>query len=260
MTYATNVFWNNIVPVDPSLTADDSRLTDYVCSGTPYSPTNISQFSNYLTTDTSSDYLYFAANLRGGAKEDINVLYTMQPLATAHQEGLTQVVGAGTFTYWNPGLGPNAFEEVDDLVSIVLARRTDLEVTNAIFPTEVNTFNATVIQLLDLSDPEEIDRTWGSTTYDNSYGFGDAQVSVYVGGYLDSEAIVNPGDTTYVQIVFYNNAGFDWDLYADGIDFDYIGSEPISANDLLSDYKTAIQAPISYNFMEVSVSRRVSWH
>lgn len=74
-----------------------------------------------------------------------------------------------------------------------------------------------------------------------------------MGGYNGSEAIVSPGGTTYVQISFFNNAGFDWNLYANAIDFVYQGSEAFNANDLMSHYKTAIQAPINFLFMNVSV-------
>lgn len=171
-----NVFTNNVVPVDPSLSADDPRLTSYDCQSNGYSPANISQFNNYLPTQTGNDWLYFATNLRGGAKEDVNILYSLGPIDGVHTEGMTTIIEGGTFTYWNPGLGPNAFETVDNPVSIVLATRTDLQVLNDVYPTLVNTFNATVIQMLNLSDPDEIGRTWTSSIYDNSYGFGDAQV------------------------------------------------------------------------------------
>jgi hypothetical protein len=251
--YLGNVVRNNIVPVDPTLSASDPRLSSYDCQSPGYSPTNISQFNNYLPTDTARDWLYFGANLRGGAKEDVNVLYSIKPMDGVHREGITSVVDGGRFTYWNPGLGPNAFADVDNPVSTVLATRTDLEVVNAIYPTSLSTFNATVIQRLDLSDPDEIERSWTSSIYYNSHGFGDAQVSVYVGGYKGTEAIVSPGATTFVRVTFANNAGFDWNLLASAIDFVSEGSAPISANDLLYRYKHAIQAPISYNFMDVQV-------
>lgn len=170
------MFWNNIVPVDPTLSASDPRLYSYDCQSPGYSPNNISQFNNYLPTESARDWLYFAANLRCGAKEDLNVLYSVKPTNGIHHEGITDIVDGGRFTYWNPALGPNAFLDVDDPVSTVLARRTDLVVKNEIYPTSVPTFNATVIQLLNLSDPDEINRTWISSTYSNSYGFGDAQV------------------------------------------------------------------------------------
>ena len=78
--YPANVYQNNIIPIIPDLTSDDPRLTSYNC-------TNISIFSiqyqpsnNIVHTDTIRDWLYFAANLRGGALETINVPYLLQPL------------------------------------------------------------------------------------------------------------------------------------------------------------------------------------
>ncbi len=57
------------------------------------------------------------------------------------------------------------------------------------------------------------------------------------------------------QIQFLNNAGFNWNLRADAIDFLYEGTAALSANDLLSNIKQTIQSPLAYNFMRVEVRR-----
>jgi hypothetical protein len=57
------------------------------------------------------------------------------------------------------------------------------------------------------------------------------------------------------QIQFLNNAGFNWNLRADAIDFLYEGTAALSANDLLSNIKQTIQSPLAYNFMRVQVRR-----
>ena len=59
----------------------------------------------------------------------------------------------------------------------------------------------------------------------------------------------------HTQIQFLNNAGFNWNLRADAIDFLYEGTAALSANDLLSNIKQTIQSPLAYNFMRVQVRR-----
>ncbi len=59
----------------------------------------------------------------------------------------------------------------------------------------------------------------------------------------------------HTQIQFLNNAGFNWNLRADAIDFLYEGTAALSANDLLSNIKQTIQSPLAYHFMDVQVRR-----
>ena len=54
-----------------------------------------------------------------------------------------------------------------------------------------------------------------------------------------------------MEVVFYNNAGFDWNLKAGAINATELGFAAINANDLLYNLKHAIQAPQSYNFMQI---------
>ena len=61
------------------LDANDSRLYNYSCKGEQYSPENLyKEEGNLLITPTTKDYLYFAANLRGEAKESFNVLMNLE--------------------------------------------------------------------------------------------------------------------------------------------------------------------------------------
>ncbi|KAH3766814.1 hypothetical protein Pelo_1308 [Pelomyxa schiedti] len=253
-SFPKNVYINNIVPIDPTLEKNDPRLSSYDCdvSSHMYFPENISQFDNYLATEASSDWLYFAANLRGEATETINVLMTLDPSprSDVHQEGMTKVTDPARFVYWNPALGPNTFLVVDNLATVIMARRTDIRVEHDALPSETSTFNSSVIHILRLIDVDEVKRTWDSPIYSNYYGFGDSSISIYVGGYNNSKAILQPGDLTYIEIVFNNNAGFDWNLKATAINSTELESKPISANDLMYNLKHAIMVPTSYNFME----------
>ena len=77
-------------------------------------------------------------------------------------------------------------------------------------------------------------------------------MSVEVGGILGSIPIIKVGDTTYVKISFFNNAGFDWNLKHNGIS--YAGQ--ISSNDaslLLKDVRLSIQTPLEYKFLSLQI-------
>ena len=253
--YTGNVNQNNIVPIIVDLEKNDERLTNYKCKGDQYTPDNLYELEdNLLVTPTSKDYLYFAANLRGEAKESFNVLMKLTYFDKIKYEGMVKVNEGGRFVYWNPANGPNSFLVVDDPVSIVNAKRNDIEIANNLFPGRVNTFNAVIYHSYIFRDEGKIEKEWPfKDFYANSYGFGDVAISVYIGGIRKSKAVIQPGDTTYAKIIFYNNCGFDWNMKGDAIIFDYRGKKPISANDLLSKHAHTIQAPLEYRFLKYTV-------
>lgn len=255
--YTANVNRNNIVPVLVDLDADDSRLWRYPCGNEYYTPDNLYKVEgNYLETPTSKDYLYFAANLRGEAKESFNVLMNLNYFDKVKYEGMVKVNEGGRFVYWNPANGPNSFLVVDDPVSIVNGKRNDIDISNNLFPAVVATFNSVVYHVYFFKDEMKINKVWPFTKYyTNSYGFGDVSVSVYVGGTRRSTAVLDKGETTYAKIIFNNNCGFDWNMKGNAIDFDYRDTKPISANDLLGRYMHTIQAPKKYNFFKYSVDK-----
>lgn len=248
--YLGNVFQNNIVPVIPELNKVDPQLTNYNCTGKyQYSPYNISMIDNIVETPTIRDWLYFAANLRGGARENINIPYSLKPLSGNKYEGLAKVQDGGRFVYWNPVNGINSFLMIDNPVNLVEAIRNDLTIEHEAFPKITTTFNAEIYHLFKVYDAAEINRQWLYETYTNNNGFGDSTISVFVGGTDATQCTLNPGKMTYVKYTFYNNAGFDWNMKKNAINFTYLGSEPISANDLLCGLVHAIQAPLAYNFL-----------
>ena len=107
--------------------------------------------------------------------------------------------------------------------------------------------------LFTIKDENKINKEWPyNKYYENSYGFGDVSVTVAVGGIKNSKPILNPGEATYAKIIFYNNCGFDWNMKGNAIDFEYIKSKPISANDLLNRIVHSIQVPLEYNFLKYS--------
>ena len=253
--YTANVNQNNIVPIIVDLEKDDNRLKNYICKGEQYTPENLHELvDNLLVTPTSKDYLYFAANLRGEAKESFNVMMNLEYFEKVKYEGMVKVNEGGRFVYWNPANGPNSFLVVDDPVSIINAKRNDIEIINNLFPGRVATFNAVVYHSYIFRDENKIEKEWPFREYySNSYGFGDVSVSVYIGGIRKSKAVLEPGETTYAKIIFYNNCGFDWNMKGDAITFEYKDSKPISANDLLYRRVHTIQAPIEYKFLKCSI-------
>ena len=255
--YTGNVNQNNIVPIIVDLDKNDKRLTNFDCNRDQYTPDNLyTMEENLLVTPTSKDYLYFAANLRGQAKESFNVVMNLVYFDKVKYEGMVKVNEGGRFVYWNPANGPNSFLVVDNPVSIVNAKRNDIDVLNNLFPTTVDTFDSVVYHYYTFRDELKVNKTWPFTDYyANSYGFGDVSVSVYVGGIRKSKAVLQPGKTTYARIIFYNNCGFDWAMKDGAIDFEERGSKPISANDLLERLVHTIRAPTKYNFLKYSVDK-----
>jgi len=246
-----NVVLNNVVPIDHTLNTTDPRLTAFNCTTSfGYDQINISSFTNnYVSTESQADYLYFGVSLRANSLEDINVLSTLTPITQF--EGPTEVSFGGQFTYWNPGLGN--YETVADGVSAALGVRTDLNVMSQVWPAVVPQLNATTIQVIQLADPDEIQRTWTNEIWTNSYGFGDAEVWIYVGGPNNTMATANPGESIIVQIEFVNNAGFDWVLKANAITFNYSEAAPMNFEDALDNYQHTIRDPIEYKFMTVNI-------
>ena len=249
-----NVFENNVVPVPPGFNWDMEY--NYDCSdGVRYTPDNISQFDNLVKTETARDWLYFAANLRGGALEDINVLASLAPLETdmVRFEGTAKVQDGGRFTYWNPVNSINSYLVVDNPVSTVLAVRNDVEPEHELLPTYATTFDAVVFHHITIEDKEEVGREWESNVYSNQYGFGDFSISVYVGDAGTSCKLTPGGGRARVKFTFNNNAGFDIDLLGNAIDAIELESKAIRADDLLHNKVSAIRKPTAYNFLNITV-------
>ena len=172
-------------------------------------------------------------------------------------EGMVKINEGSRFVYWNPGWGENSYMVYDDPVSIINAKRNDIIIDNIVIPRITTTFNAIVYHLYTFKDESKINKEWPyKLYYQNSYGFGDVSVSVSVGGIKNSKPILQPGETTYARIIFYNNCGFDWNMKRDAIDFIYNKSKVINAQDLMRNIVHTIREPISYNFLEYIIEDR----
>ena len=244
-----NIYQNNIIPIYPDM--DENDYTNFDCSNVyQYSPSNISLADNRVRTNTDRDWLYFALNLRGEAKETLNILLSLTPFSDRKYEGETKIQDGGRFTYWNPALGENAYIYLDNNVNVVRGYRVDYTIDVVVYPSSLNTFKTVNYHLFTIEDPKEELREYTSSTYTNSYGFGDSAVTVYVGGTEDSNFKIKPGETTYVKITFYNNAGFDWNMKGGAIVKDDLN---IPSDKLMKDIIHSVKVPKEYKFMELEI-------
>jgi len=253
VTELFNVFENNVVPVP--IDFDNTMEFNYKCTrDVYYSPTNISQYPNTVYTDTPRDWLYFGANLRGGALEDINVLYQLSPLSSdvIKYEGTAKVQDGGRFVYWNPANSKNSYLVVDNPVHVIPAKRNDIEIAQELIPTYTTTFDSVVFQHFTISDPEEIEREWESPIWTNNYGYGDFTVQVYVGD-AGTTALPNPGKTIRARFTFMNNAGFDINMVKEAMNSTEVGQESLNAYEIMSHIVRTLRRPDSYNFLEFQV-------
>jgi len=253
VTELFNVYENNVVPVP--IDFNSTYEHHFTCTREEwYDPINISQYPNMVYTETPRDWLYFGANLRGGALEDINVIYQLSPLPTEEvkYEGLAKVQDGGRFVYWNPANSKNSYLVVDNPVHVVLAKRNDIEILQELIPSYTTTFDSVVYQHFTISDPEEIEREWESSIYTNNYGYGDFTVQVYVGD-AGTTALPAPGTKIRIRLTFMNNAGFDIEMLKDAISSTEISQEAINADDLMKGIVHALKRPDSYNFLKIEI-------
>ena len=259
--FLKNVYQNNVIPILPDLKENDPRYDQFECreDDPQYSIYNISQIDNRVYTGNDRDWLYFAAGLRGFAMEDINVIMKLDPIESTKFEGITKIQDGGRFTYWQPPDGPNSYQYYDGNVNTVIGKRVDLKISGKLFPNELNTFNTYLYELFEISDDKELNRTYTMTSYMNSHGYGDATTTIYVGGVDGTSCRVEPGTFTYVKIVFYNNAGFDWKMKPDAItlnDTEY-GKIFLNGMDIMLGKLTAVQYPSEYKFMNYEIPEEI---
>ena len=256
-----NVYQNNVVPIIPDLKENDSRYTNYPCeeNGQQYSIYDISQVDNRVYTGNDRDWLYFAAGLRSNAMEDINVILKLDPMDSTKFEGITKVQDGGRFTYWQPPDGPNSYQYYDGNVNTVIGKRVDITISGNAIPLTINTFNTYLYELFQISDDKEYNREYTLTTYMNSHGYGDATTTVYVGGVDATTCRVEPDTFTYVKIVFYNNAGFDWTMKEGAITLENSSYSDIFLNaaNIMKGKMTAVQYPSEYKFMSYEIPEEI---
>ena len=161
--------------------------------------------------------------------------------------------------YLNPVNAINSFLIVYNPVSNIIAKRNDIVMETDLFPSKVSTFNSIIYNSYIFRDQDKINKVWPyNDFYTNSYGFGDVSITVSVGGIKKTKPSLEPGNTTYAKIVFYNNCGFDWNMKGNAIYFKYEGSKKINANDLVREFVHSIKVPLKYNFLNYVVEKEYS--
>ena len=250
-----NVVENNVIPVINELEKDDIRLYNYKCDEEEYTSDNIYLMDkNFLATSSNKDYLYFSSNLRTGAKESLNIIMTLDNFSQVKYDGMVKIYEGGKFIFWDGNQALNTFLTYEEPVTIITGKRNDLSIVNSIIPLVITTFNATVYHLCTIQDENKINKEWPyKDYYENSYGFGDVSVSIYVGGIKESKPIVQPGESTYAIITFNNNCGFDWNMKYGAIEFLYKGEKQKNANNNSYPRMYTIQEPIRYNFLNFTI-------
>ena len=142
-----------MVPILVDLEKNDPRVYNYKCDREQYTPDNIhEEKGNLLITPSDKDYLYFAANIRAGAKESFNILMNLNYFSKVKYEGMVKINEGSRFVYWNPGWGENSYMVYDDPVSIINAKRNDIIIDNIVIPRITTTFNAIVYHLYTFKD------------------------------------------------------------------------------------------------------------
>jgi len=98
--YRPNSLLNNVIPMIPWIQKENDNsnyLTNYSCNiadyQSKYSHENSLNKVNNIVETEDAFWLYFAANLRGEAKEGLNVIKRLSPYSGATQhEGDTKIV------------------------------------------------------------------------------------------------------------------------------------------------------------------------
>ncbi|EKD30303.1 MAG: hypothetical protein ACD_78C00095G0001, partial [uncultured bacterium (gcode 4)] len=282
-SYKPNVVQNNIIPMIPWIQKENENanyLSNYACNASPYTESTMPKINNIVETENAY-WLYFASNLRGEAKEGLNIVNRLLPFPGQSYEGDTKVIEGGRFTYWNPGLGPNAFEVVDNPVSVIKTVNSDLSIEKELLPYTLKNYKTDAYLLYTLKDPGELftdaqgnetPRKWKDETYIDSRGDGNYSANIYVGANYNGAAtksLLRPGDKTIVALDIYNNSGYDWSMIGSGsiannngqfttsisggIDFTIDGISALNGNDLISKVARNVLRPTAYNFLTLSI-------
>jgi len=91
--------------------------------------------------------------------------------------------------YWNPALGPNAFEIVDNPVSVIKSVNSDVTAEKELLPYTLKNYKTDAYLLYTIKDPGELfvdshgvetARSWKDEVYIDSRGNGNYGASVYV--------------------------------------------------------------------------------
>ncbi|TET49652.1 MAG: hypothetical protein E3J64_09360 [Anaerolineales bacterium] len=162
-----------------------------------------------VVTVPAYDYLYFQQYLESQQREGLLISATLSTYPDFHREGVMKIDDGARFVYHQKALGPSRYEVYDTHVQAVFGLSADAQVSKAVEPVLVATFDDEVYHFLHIEDPWD-PRCVGWDPFIKSYGFGDMAATVYVGGRHGPDLLwsrVAPGEETQVRLEIRNNLG-----------------------------------------------------
>lgn len=282
--YKANVLLNNIIPIIPWIQKENENsnfLNSYNCnSNTVYDNSNLNKVNNIVETE-SAYWSYFWANLRWWAKESLNMINRLTPMNWVNFEWDLKIVEWWRFVYWNPAFWPNAFQIVDNNVTVIKSVKSDITVDKELFPYNLKNYKTDAYLIYTVKDPAEIEvdakwkeapRKWKNEVYIDSRWGWNFSSSVYVGSsynWAANKSLLDPGDKTLVRLDLYNNSWYDWDMLWQGeivnnnwqyithiswwIDFDIEWQAFLNWTDIMSKVARNVLHPKKFNFLNITI-------
>jgi hypothetical protein len=162
-----------------------------------------------VVTVPAYDYLYFQQYLESQQREGLLISATLGTYPDFHREGVMKIDDGARFVYHQKAVGPSRYEVYDTHVQAVFGLSADAQVSKAVEPVLVATFDDEVYHFLRIEDPWD-PRCVGWDPFIKSYGFGDMAATVYVGGRHGPDLLwsrVSPGEETQIRVEIRNNHG-----------------------------------------------------
>jgi hypothetical protein len=162
-----------------------------------------------VVTVPAYDYLYFQQYLESQQREGLLISATLGTYPDFHREGVIKIDDGARFVYHQKAVGPSRYEVYDTDVQAVFGLSADGQVSKAVEPVLVATFDDEVYHFLRIEDPWD-PRCVGWDPFIKSYGFGDMAATVYVGGRHGPDLLwsrVAPGEQTQIRVEIRNNHG-----------------------------------------------------
>jgi len=256
--------WSNFDPAMPPLKKDETLIAQGMFRGRGFQLLPLGgdwasswtglHLQGYLTdtdlvtvvTLPAYDYLYFQQYLESQQREGVLISATLSTYPNFHREGVMKIDDGARFVYHQKAAGPSRYEVYDGHVQAVFGLSSDAQVSKAVAPVLVATFNDHVYHLMRIEDPWD-PRCVGWEPFIKSYGFGDLAATVYVGGRHGTELLwprVAPGEQTQVRLEIRNNQ--------DGITLTNLAITPIAPSGITVTLRSVTETkaiePIFFDF------------
>ncbi len=164
------------------------------------------------------EYLTFRQSDTAPYETDSIIIHAEIDATTRQFERLLKLHDGATFGYRQAFAGPGQYEIHDTHVQGVLSARSDPNINASVNPITLSTLQDTFFLDYALSDPNEMHSAAGRGMFQDgiffqSWGFGDAAATTYVGGRDGRElllSLIDLGDRTWIRIEINNNTDVTW--------------------------------------------------